>query len=199
MQGRRKLQIQVRLSPRGKANGPKKAAKSKGTGVPASRKDYPQSTNVSSPVQAITRRRNLPEKDLAQDTDVHPNAYVLDDFVISDGEDGEPSEMEDEDDAFGPIRVAGNAERCRRRQLGPPITIDEKLGQLNEIHRMIVEDFVHHAKDEGNSVSQSTSHFLFEVLTYQILITKGLKHQPFNDTVLREMAIRFPKGMTTLA
>lgn len=130
---------------------------------------------------------------------MHPNEYVRDDFVIRDGEDREPSEMDDEDDAFEPIRVAGKPERSRRRQLGPPITTDEKLDQLNEIHRMIVEDFVHHAKDEGNSVSQSTPNFLFEVLTCQILITKGLKHQPFTDTILREMAIRFPKGMTTLA
>lgn len=117
--------------------------------------DYPQSTNVSSPVQALSRRRKLQNIEFAQDTDVHNNGCVRDDFVLSDGEDGELSETDDEDDAFEPIRVAGKPDRSRKRQLGPPITTDEKLDQLNEIHRMIVEDFVRHAKDEGNNVRWS--------------------------------------------
>ena len=90
---------------------------------------------------------------MAQDTDLHPNGYIRDDFIISDAEGDDLEETDDDEDAFEPIRVAGKPVRSRKWQLGPPITTDEKLDHLNETHRMIVEDFVHHAKEEGNNVS----------------------------------------------
>ena len=67
----------------------------------------------------------------------------------------EPLETEDDsdDDAFGDIREAGKSQRPRKRQLGPPITIDEKLETLNETHRSVVDHFMW----EANELSKKAS------------------------------------------
>ena len=85
--------------------------------------------------------------------DLHDNGYERNDFVVSDGEGQSPEESDDEDDAFEPVREAGELARSKKRQLGPPITTDEKLDGLSENHRLVVEDFVHHAKSEMEKAS----------------------------------------------
>ena len=149
--GRRKLKIQVRLSPNGKGKASKMSAQRKITGVAASRKDFPLSTNVSSPVQALSTRRKVIARELDQDISLHGNGYAKDDFVVSDN-DGPGAESTDEDDAFEPVRVAGNPQKSRKRQLGPPITTDEKMARLNGTHRIIVEEFMIHAKKRNDEV-----------------------------------------------
>ena len=118
----------------------------------ASRKatDGPTSTNVSSPVQAAARRR-VKQKN-QRDPGLHKNTYSRDDFVVDD-DDGSFIETEDEsDDGFGPIRVKGQNWGGSKKPLGPPITIDEKLERLNDIHRMVVEDFLENAKELSQKV-----------------------------------------------
>lgn len=159
----------------------------------ASRRDYPLSTNVSSPVQAMSRRRNKRDLD-DQDHDLHANGYARDDFVISDGDVQNTPETDDEDDAFEPIREAGRPVRSRKRQLGPPITIDEKLDRLNETHRMVVEDFVINAKREFAKVGLRLLICVRVFLTFKTMISKNLRDQPFTDSNLREMAIVFPQS-----
>ena len=140
--GRRKLRLQIRVSPIRKTEDPNKASK-KGT-------DGPTSTNVSSPVQAAARRR-VKQKN-QRDPGLHRNTYSRDDFVVDD-DDGSFIETEDEsEDGFGPIRVKGQSWSISKKPLGPPITIDEKLERLNEIHRMVVENFLENAKELSQQV-----------------------------------------------
>ena len=143
----------MRVSPDGKTKGVIKGTKGKATGVSRSHKDYPQSTNVSSPIQAATRRRNVRVSDGNQNFALHSNGYERDDFVVSDLEVQSAEDSDNEEDAFEPIREAGRPQRSRKRELGPPITTDEKLDRLNETHRMVVEDFMINAKRECEKVS----------------------------------------------
>lgn len=128
---------------------------------------------------------------------LHRNGYARDNFVISDDEayQSEGNDQEGDDD-FETIREAGKPQRTTRRQLGPPITTDEKLERLNPTHRMVVEDFMVRARKVSNNVSLIGEMRLLEryMLILQILIAKDLRAVPFTDTILREMAINFPKG-----
>lgn len=77
--------------------------------------------------------------------------YSLDDdFVVPDGEEASDDAS---DYGFEPMREAGKPRRVIKKQLGPPITIDEKLENLNQIHRAVVEDFLIRAKEESKKVS----------------------------------------------
>ena len=159
----------MRLSPNGKAKASKTITKLRTTGVPASRKDYPQSTNVSSPVPARYRKNRV--DGLEHGRDLHKNGYARDDFVVSD-DGGRETEVTDDDDedAFEPIREFGKPEKSRRRPLGPPITTDEKLDRLNETHRMIVDDFVIHARKECERVRHRP---LFSIAAGHMLIVEA--------------------------
>jgi bloom syndrome protein len=107
--GRRRLNLQIRMSPNGK--------------VGARATDYPQSTNVSSPVQSaarcLSRKRNR----------------------------GHLSAAEDEDsDGFESIRIAGRPNSRKTPVVGPPITDDRKLMNLDGLHQLVLDDFLGHAK-----------------------------------------------------
>ena len=133
--GQRQLKIQVRTSPngKGKAKVLQKASRKKAstTGVKASREDYPTSTNVSSPIQALSKRRATRKP-----------PTVLEDS----GED------EEDIASFAPIRNHGVPAPGRRHEIGPPIITDSKLERLNPIHRHIVEDFVDNAKKQSHDI-----------------------------------------------
>ncbi len=184
--GKQRLQIQVRISPNGKAAEPKqpqanRASKKRKSGAAATGQDYPLSTNVSSPVQAAARRRATKRRTKhakEADTGLDMNSYARDSFVVADDVF---SDEDDEDEAFqefAPIRDAGRTQISRPRQLGPPITADARVEQLDENHVAVVDNFLNLAKEECEG----------------IMLRKSLREQPFSDTVLREMAIRFPKN-----
>ena len=151
--GRRKLKIQVRLSPSGKSKGHKQTVKGKGVAVRSIRKDYPQSTNVSSPMQTScrSRRRRRSRSPLTEQSASLKHGYERDDFVVSD-HDNQETEGSDYDDVFEPVREAGKPAQSRQQGLGPPIATDEKIDRLNETHRMVVEDFMISAKKECEKV-----------------------------------------------
>ena len=164
--GRRKLKIQIRLSPTGKnkapwkapPNGSKKAPKKTGTGVAAARPDYPASTNVSSPVQAASRRRLKEGSKAASGRDLTRHGYAKDDFVYDDDEDVDVGRVDEEDsadsDAFEPVRERGKSrDLFRKKALGPPITVNERIANLPELHRVVVENFLEDAKQEAQKVS----------------------------------------------
>lgn len=165
--GRRRVNIQIRVSPDGKSKTRAVQQPSKrraGTGVMAAEDDhYPASTNVSSPIQAKSRRRLIRKADLPR--------------LIE-----ESSEGEDELSFFEPVREKGVSARDTRHQLGPPITDDEKLARLNPTHRHVLDDFMGNAKKESAA----------------IMLQKGLRSQPFSDSILREMAINFPQNKQEL-
>ncbi|CEL05443.1 Putative ATP-dependent DNA helicase [Aspergillus calidoustus] len=111
--GQHQLKMDVRISSNGKSR--KHGAPGHGF--------LPQSTNVSSPVQAANRRRLARYCDNAEDD--------------SGGDDSE---------GFEPIRVAGNREQKGKSLLGPPITQDRRFDELDPLHKMVAEDFMVYAK-----------------------------------------------------
>lgn len=173
--------MQVRVSPKIskiKDVTTKKRTKKTGTGVPAAQ-NYP-STNVSSPIQAAASRRRqknvqaIPEIDEDNCFQMHPNGYENDSFVVPDGD-------VTEDDDFRPIREGKQRrlEPSRRKPLGNPITQDHRMEEINEIHKDVIDHFLGEAKR----------------ICQDIQMKKGLRTQPFSNTVLREMAIHFPKSL----
>ena len=159
--GRRKLKLQIRLSPSGKPRDTTKVrtqtSKKRETGVAASYLDYPTSTNVSSPIQAASRRRVKQKSNAQPELQFHKNGYNHDDFV-DDDDDAPLFETDNEsEDGFAPIREKEQSRTGSKRALGPPITIDEKLERLNTIHRMVVEDFLQNAKELSQKVSSQTN------------------------------------------
>ncbi|KAL8626159.1 hypothetical protein Q9189_008158 [Teloschistes chrysophthalmus] len=86
------------------------------------------------------------------------------------------------DDDYEPVHQAGLPQRSNKRNIGPPITSDEKLEALNPIHRTVVDEFMLEAGKESE----------------RIMMNKSLRAQPFTTTVLREMAINFPKDETEM-
>ncbi|KIV82834.1 hypothetical protein PV11_04907 [Exophiala sideris] len=129
--GRRPMKLQVLTSPRNKTKGkakPQVRKKAKAnTGVAAATDYYPASTNVSSPMQPLSRRRLMQQSPTSSD----------DDFVVQSSE---------EDD------VVSGKRKKKMDEFGPPITTDENLGTLNETHQHILSDFVERARKEIDAI-----------------------------------------------
>ena len=177
--GRKRLVIQVRSSPSNKEKVPKKPpTRKRDTGVAAARPDYPASTNVSSPVQAASRRKATKTVQPSAVRELQSSKYVKDGFVLSDDDDEYMDEADEDSEGFEPVRRAGLPSAPKKRPLGPPITTDEKMASLNETHQDIVAGFVREAED----------------ICDKIHLKKGLRDRPFTNTILREMAIEFPKN-----
>lgn len=119
----------------------------------ASKQENPLSTNISSPIQAASRRRIAQYSRTAPAANLSLNGYTRDGFVISDRDADSLDELNaDSEDAFEDVREAGKPRKSKKRDLGPPITIDKKLERLNPTHRMVVEDFIIQAKQESAHV-----------------------------------------------
>ncbi|RAL16268.1 RecQ family helicase MusN [Aspergillus homomorphus CBS 101889] len=156
--GRVKLKLDVRVSPSAKGG-----RSTRGSRAGASKENAPQSTNVSSPVQAANQRR------LARFQYQGPGDDTTDDDSDSDG--------------FEKIRVAGRSRPDKKRTPGPPITQDRRFDRLDPLHKAVAEDFMVYAKN----------------YCQDLVLQKGLRNQPFTDTILREMVIVFPKDLAELA
>ncbi|GAB7343602.1 hypothetical protein MBLNU457_1603t1 [Dothideomycetes sp. NU457] len=180
--GRQRIMMSVKMSPDGKSMAPPAKKPTKADAATkkirsAARSEYPLSTNVSSPIQRTVKRK-------ANGTNSHANGYEKDGFVLSDPEDDNfVNEDSDADsDGFAPIREAGSRRGTNKRPLGQPITVDEKLDALDEIHRDVLENFVQEAK----------------AATQKIMSKRGLRNPPFTDTQLRLMAIEWPSTKAEL-
>ncbi|EXJ93033.1 bloom syndrome protein [Capronia epimyces CBS 606.96] len=163
LEGRRPLKIQVLVSPRGKPSAKVSVQKSrnktpKTVGKPPA-DDYPASTNVSSPLQPRSRRK-----------------LVRGNRPLDSEEEAFAGQSSDNEEIFIPQR--GN----KKSAVGPPITADDDIGSLNEIHQHILEDFVEKAKKEVE----------------RQVIAKGLRQKPVTDRVLRQIAIQFPQSQEEL-
>lgn len=128
--------------------------------------DYPPPTNITSPVQPVAKRRKAPRSK----NETSKGGYVEDDFVVNDDyatafeEPRHTIKVRDKiqdfaayesssDDDFEPVRQAGRPRRSNKREIGPPITSDEKLEALNPIHRGVVENFMLEAKTASEKAS----------------------------------------------
>ncbi|KAJ5089943.1 Bloom syndrome protein [Penicillium argentinense] len=156
--GKRQMMLQVRVSPIGKARPSKPAQKGK-----SGSQHHPQSTMVSSPIQSANNRRQARTQN---------RTLPVEEFSA-----------DDESDGFEPVRVAGRTGKRNNREMGPPITSDQRMDRLDHLHRAVVEDFEVTAK-----------RYLQEVV-----VEKGLRSQPFSDQMLRDMAISFPKSLGELS
>ncbi|KAF1987632.1 ATP-dependent DNA helicase [Aulographum hederae CBS 113979] len=172
---KRRLKLQVRVTPNSKVRtakaDPKAKAKSKAKNAPD-----PLSTNVSSPVQAASARRGNRDLGEMNPPSIQGFVYRPDDV---DGDD------HDEEDYFEPLappvvkaKKTSAKAKGKKKELGPPITVDQKMAGLNEVHRGFVEDFVFEARE----VCQA------------IVLKKGLRGPLFSDTILREMAINWTQS-----
>ncbi|KAL4979049.1 hypothetical protein BDW66DRAFT_148541 [Aspergillus desertorum] len=84
-------------------------------------------------------------------------------------------------DGFEKVRIAGRRERKKKNLPGPPITQDDRFDQLDHLHRAVAEDFMVYAKN----------------YCQEVVMDKGLRNQPFSDTILREMAMVLPRDADT--
>lgn len=158
--GRRKVEIQVRLSPFSKEKTVRKSkTKQRATGVAGARTEFPTSTIVSSPVPAASSRKvNRAHHDPSRGYDDSLGGFIDDD---SDSlEEGDPK---------------ARSRRAKEYSLGPPITTDQKLASLDDMHQTVVENFVILAKQKCDEIYHK----------------RGLRDRPFTDSSLREMAINF--------
>lgn len=157
------MKLQVRVSP----NGNKSVGRAgngranRAANISTSNIDHPQSTNVSSPVQQAVRRRNNQGRHVPGHVALRSNQYDDDGFVVSDDEGSYGSSTESE--GFEPVREpARKPEKAKRTAatapapaatpLGPPITTDDRVGKLKDVHRVVVEGFVEVAKKQGEKV-----------------------------------------------
>ncbi|KAL1303117.1 hypothetical protein AAFC00_006552 [Neodothiora populina] len=163
----RRLELHVPSSPNGRS-AVARAAKPRSRVAAV---DFP-STNISSPVHNAMRRRKAVSP--RRGNNAHAGSMMV---------DSDPDDDDYEEDDFEPVRVSTVPRTRRNKDVGPPITIDEKMDNLNSIHQMIVEGFVEEAKKEAQ----------------RILVSRGLRTAPFSDTIFREMAIGFPTTEQGLA
>ncbi|KAH7085382.1 hypothetical protein BKA63DRAFT_458851 [Paraphoma chrysanthemicola] len=173
---RKTLKLQVRSSPR------KPRAKEPVSKKPKKqRNDYP-STNVSSPVRAPKQTIRQfaynadDDEDDAFDAPRHPlrgqpaRSYRNDGFVVAD---------DHFDDGFAPIREAKSSKARKTKALGAPITVDERMAELDDEQQCILIDFVTGAKSKRK----------------EIMLQKGHREPIFTDTVLQEMGLELPMSL----
>jgi len=171
VEGRSKLQFQVRLSStkKAKSKAPTTKAKTK-TGRQSNPieiddenegdEDYgPPPTFVSSPVAARQKARSQRRP--------KPRVVQSD----SEGEDA----FEDAD-GFPLTRRAGTTTCRRTRTAGPPITVDQRTSELDCIRREILDNFVSQTREGLRS----------------IMLDQGIRQTSVSDTILREIGIALP-------
>ena len=161
--GKQKLEISVAVTPNHNDVGPVKFKAGGTTGVAGARKREVQSTYVASPQTARskkvpTKKKQTPKAKERIPEDGGDEQDLDDSFVVNDNH----IDWGSDDAGFEPLRVAGKPRRNKQVVLGPPITTDEKLERLDDLHRNVVEEFVVRASEESRQVSRLRS--LFTIL-----------------------------------
>ena len=153
---------------------------------PATRQNPPLSTNVSSPVTTKARRKAPPNRQPSEENNSAPggasnrrNNAPPSSRVYRSNAARNGNYLDDIEGSWEPVREAGKARpsRSKQRDSGPPIQNDDRMEQLEEFHRMTVDGFVSECKNYQK----------------ELMMKRGLRSPPFTDTMLREMAIRFPQ------
>ncbi|PBP18521.1 QDE3-like protein [Diplocarpon rosae] len=150
LNGKRKLSLRVQVSH-------KTNPKSKET------PKNPPSTMFTSPISPASRRKQLNN----QHKNTLENGYATDDFVVE--EIDEQDEFETMQGLRGWRGETPGDEQCR------PITIDQRMATLPEIHRDVISSFVHEAK----------------ILEERLRNGVSAKVAFFKETHLRDMAIEW--------
>ena len=176
LNGQLRLSLDVRVTS-GKAPEPARAAKkapqTRRAGVAASRTGVRAAAGAPTPAATKKRIRDfVHDEDGDRDQD-RSDAYVNDSFVVGDDCSDEASA-----DDFETVKPAPKARRrlSKAKPLGQPITVDERVADLDEDEKDLLENFV----SEGKQIAKA------------IQLRRGLSRQPFSDTVIREMGLRLP-------
>lgn len=161
MSGSRKLKLLVQVSA-----SPRAGAKQKQQNPPKKPETTYPSTMLTSPLSPSSRRRKP-----TSGPDSIRHGYSRDGFVTSENE-----EVEEEEDDFESMP----APRRRREYtpgvaFGAPITTDERMAILPDIHRDVIHQFVDEAK----------------ILEEKIRNGTGARKPFFTEANLREMAINW--------
>ena len=120
------------------------------------------STALTSPLNETASRRKPINR--RGEGAVDSRHYARDSFVASD----------DEDESFFET-VQERRRREETPQLGPPITNDERMANLPELHRVFIDQFVEEANREMEKIRNA----------------RNLKKPIFTEANLREMAINW--------
>ena len=147
--GHRKLKLQVKVSASPAA-------------APKQYQPYP-STIVTSPIAEPRKRRARANRDQS-DEDVDYPYGAPDDFVAPESEEEEYFEL---------LQSKGKEREATPAGLGPPVTTDERMEALPELHRVFVYQFVEEAKKEVDRIKND----------------RNLARLFFTESNLREMAI----------
>ncbi|KAL4921543.1 hypothetical protein BDW62DRAFT_130314 [Aspergillus aurantiobrunneus] len=139
-----------------------------------------------SPKEKRRQRGDAGKNNLPQSTNVSSpvqsaNRRRLACYRHTDTADAE-SDSDSDSDGFEKIRVGGRKERKQKNLPGPPIAQDHRFDQLDPLHKAVAEDFMVYAKNYCQNV----------------VIQKGLRNQPFTDTILREMVMIFPQDKSEM-
>jgi bloom syndrome protein len=101
------------------------------------------------------------------DSEEEDNPYGdPDDFIAGDSET-------EEEEYFEPVQSRGKQREATPAGLGPPVTTDERMEALPELHRVFVYQFVEEAKKEVDRIKND----------------RNMSRLFFNESNLREMAI----------
>lgn len=157
--GRRTLKVPIKVS-RSPTAGAKAISKRK----PAA----PTSTLFTSPISPSSRRNNGKGR-----------ATVIHEVESDYGTDGF---LDDSEDAFEPAKEVASRRTRQAAQLGPPITADDRMAEINDVHQSVVEEFVMAAKK-----------------VEERLITKhGHTRRIFTEHDFREMAINWTVSLADM-
>ncbi|KAM3089214.1 ATP-dependent DNA helicase sgs1 [Clarireedia jacksonii] len=157
MSGRSRVHLQVQVS------GPNAVARRKAPKPAPKKQSQPSSTMLTSPIPQSRSRSTKKGKnryieddddDDPIDEEFHPNTYAQDDIPTFDDLE------ESEDDAFVPFEMAATRTRPNRQdhRLGPPITADDGMQNLNAVHSLAVEDFVEDARKLEENIRNRKGH-----------------------------------------
>ncbi|KEF52483.1 bloom syndrome protein [Exophiala aquamarina CBS 119918] len=137
----RPLDMEVLVSPAVKVKpkaAPRKARKKAGaTGVKATLDEYPASTNVSSPIQARSKRKA-----------VRPAQFL---------ESSDDDEEDQESDGFAPVKEYGVPSIQKKSRMGPPITKDRILAKLDDAHKHVLGIFMEEARNAVQAIMNRNS------------------------------------------
>ena len=126
---------------------------------------HPTSTLLTSPITAAKRKKAKNQHD---DSASDENTRCIASNVLD----------ESDNDDFGPISNTNRGRQLQRdnhNQLGPPITTDDRMKDLDDLHADMVEQFVGEAKKVEERIQNS----------------KGLRRALFSVQDFRKMAINW--------
>ena len=168
MRGKRKVPLHIKVS--SSSTAPKQKKSPKKSSSAKVRDTYP-STLVTSPLSPSNTRISKRIM-LHEDNEQNDSSYSREGLTISN----------DYDDKYSYQPMTSKRRTNATPQFGPPITTDERMSSIPDVHRYIVENFVKEAKDLADNIRKS----------------KNLRYPLFTEANFREMAIQWTTELSNM-